>query len=58
MESLSNPVELVKGQHPKLPPGRDRRFVDDEEDRLLTAAATYGGESGGRCQAALPEPES
>lgn len=46
MGSLSNPVELVKGQHPKLPPGRDRRFVDDEEDRLLTAAATYGGEIG------------
>jgi len=46
MESLSNPVELVKGQRPKLPQGRTRRLVDDEQARLLTAAATYGGEIG------------
>ncbi|HUW98899.1 MAG TPA: site-specific integrase [Acidiferrobacter sp.] len=44
MGSLSNPVELVR--KPKLPPGRNRRFVDDEQDRLLAAATTYGGEIG------------
>ena len=44
MESLSNPVELVKGQRPKLPRGRDRRLIDDEEARLLEAATAYGGE--------------
>ena len=46
MESLSNPVDLVKGQRPKLPRGRDRRLVDDEETRLLAAAQAYGGEIG------------
>ena len=46
MESLTNPIELVKGQRPKLPRGRDRRLVGDEETRLLAAAATYGGEIG------------
>jgi len=46
MESLSNPVDLVKGQRPKLPGGRDRRLVDDEYPRLLTSAHTYGGEIG------------
>ncbi len=46
MESLGNPVELVKGQRPKLPPGRTRRLVGDEETRLLDAARTYGGEIG------------
>ena len=46
MESLSNPVDLVKGQRPKLPQGRDRRLVDDEHARLLFAAQTYGGEIG------------
>ncbi|MHB8253858.1 MAG: tyrosine-type recombinase/integrase [Acidiferrobacter sp.] len=46
MESLTNPVDLVKGQRPKVPQGRDRRLVDDEYPRLLTAAATYGGEIG------------
>ena len=44
MESLSNPVELVKGQRPKLPQGRTRRLEDGEEIRLLDAARTYGGE--------------
>ncbi|MHB8390672.1 MAG: site-specific integrase [Acidobacteriaceae bacterium] len=43
MESLRNPVELVRTQRPKLPRGRDRRLQDDEEARLLTAARTYGG---------------
>ena len=46
MESLTNPVDLVKGQRPKLPGGRTRRLVDDEEARLLTAAQSYGGEIG------------
>ncbi len=41
MESLSNPVDLVKGQRPKLPAGRDRRLVGDEETRLLAAARAY-----------------
>ncbi|MHB1633656.1 site-specific integrase [Acidiferrobacter thiooxydans] len=44
MESLSNPVELVRGQRPKLPSGRDRRLVGDELPRLLAAALAYGGE--------------
>ena len=46
MESLTNPVDLVKGQRPKLPGGRTRRLVDDELPRLLAAAHTYGGEIG------------
>ena len=46
MESLSNPVDLVKGQRPKLPRGRDRRLVGDEQARLLSAALAYGGEVG------------
>ena len=41
MESLTNPVGLVKGQRPKLPAGRDRRLVGDEEARLLAAAQAY-----------------
>ena len=46
MESLTNPVDLVKGQRPKLPGGRDRRLVDDELPRLLASAHVYGGEIG------------
>ena len=46
MESLINPIELVKGQRPKLPRGRDRRLVDGEEKQLLAAAHNYGGEIG------------
>ena len=46
MESLTNPVDLVKGQRPKLPGGRDRRLVGDEQTRLLAAALTYSGEIG------------
>ncbi len=42
MESLTNPVELVR--KPRLPSGRDRRLVGDEEARLLEAARNYGGE--------------
>ena len=41
MESLSNPVDLVKGQRPKLPAGRNRRLVGDEETRLRAAAQAY-----------------
>lgn len=37
MENLSNPVEIVK--KPKLPNGRDRRLIDEEEARLLNAAS-------------------
>jgi integrase len=40
MEALSNPVELVR--KPKLPQGRDRRLVGDEEERLLACAKDYG----------------
>ena len=46
MESLTNPVDLVKGQRPKLPGGRTRRLQDGEHARLLTAAQAYGGEIG------------
>ncbi len=41
MESLANPVELARGQRPRLPPGR---VVGDEGDRLMEAAGAYGGE--------------
>ena len=41
MESLTNPVDLVKGQRPKLPGGRTRRLVGDEQARLLAAARAY-----------------
>lgn len=37
MVDLINPVELVR--KPKLPQGRDRRLVGDEEERLLAACA-------------------
>ena len=46
MESLTNPVDLVKGQRPKLPGGRTRRLQGDEQARLISAAHTYGGEIG------------
>ena len=36
MENLSNPVEIIK--KPKLPNGRDRRLVGEEESQLLAAA--------------------
>lgn len=35
MESLGNPVALAKKRKPKLPQGRDRRLVGNEEERLL-----------------------
>ncbi|MHB8562414.1 MAG: site-specific integrase [Acidiferrobacteraceae bacterium] len=40
MESLRNPVELVR--KPKLPPGRDRRLQEGEEQRLLAAVNDQG----------------
>ena len=46
MESLSNPVEMVRGQQPKLPQGRDRRLQGNEQARLLASAKPYGGEIG------------
>ena len=44
MESLGNPTEFVR--KPRQPNSRDRRLVGDEQARLLSAAATYGGEIG------------
>ncbi len=46
MESLTNPVDLVKGQRPKIPNGRTRRLVDNERDTIVSAAQVYGGEIG------------
>ena len=43
MESLGNPVALVRGARPKLPRGRDRRLLPGEEPRLLAACRAYGG---------------
>ncbi len=40
MESISNPYEAVR--KPKIAKGRDRRLVDDEEERLLAACAESG----------------
>ena len=37
MESLANPVELIR--KPKLPTGRDRRLVGNEEERLMAECA-------------------
>jgi integrase len=42
MLDLINPVELVR--KPKLPQGRDRRLVGDEEERLLSACAAMNPE--------------
>ena len=42
MASLINPVELVR--KPKLPQGRERRLVDDEEARLLAACQSVNPE--------------
>jgi integrase len=40
MEALSNPVEVVR--KPRLPQGRERRLIGDEEERLLASARVYG----------------
>ena len=42
MENLSNPVELVR--KPRLPQGRDRRLIGDEETRLLNACSKMNPE--------------
>ncbi|MBW9247882.1 MAG: tyrosine-type recombinase/integrase [Acidithiobacillus ferriphilus] len=42
MEGLDNPVEAVR--KPKLPQGRERRLVDDEEARLLAACQSVNPE--------------
>ena len=42
MEGLDNPVEAVR--KPKLPQGRERRLVADEEDRLLAACQSVNTE--------------
>ncbi len=42
MEALSNPAELVR--KPKLPRGRDRRLVGDEDERLLNACRALNPE--------------
>ena len=42
MLDLMNPVELVR--KPKLPQGRDRRLVGDEEERLLSACSNTNPE--------------
>ncbi|MBU2807572.1 site-specific integrase [Acidithiobacillus ferrooxidans F221] len=42
MASLTNPVELVR--KPKLPQGRERRLLDDEEPRLLAACQSVNPE--------------
>lgn len=42
MEGLDNPVESVR--KPKLPQGRNRRLVDDEEVRLLAACQSVNPE--------------
>jgi integrase len=42
MVELINPVELVR--KPKLPQGRDRRLIGDEEERLLNACTMMNPE--------------
>ncbi|MBU2804996.1 site-specific integrase [Acidithiobacillus ferridurans] len=42
MEGLDNPVESVR--KPRLPQGRERRLVDDEECRLLTGCQSVNPE--------------
>lgn len=44
MESLVNPVALVRGARPRLPAGRDRRLGPGEEARLLAAASEINPE--------------
>ncbi len=39
MGGLANPVAQIR--KPKLPPGRDRRLEDGEEDRLMEAGRAY-----------------
>ncbi len=46
IESLTNPVDLVKGQRPKLPGGRTRRLVDDKQAHLIEAAKVQDSDIG------------
>ncbi len=43
MGYLVNPVPLAKAARPKIPGGRERRLVGDEEARLLAAASAEFG---------------
>ncbi len=43
MEYLVNPVPLAKLARPKVPRGRERRFLEGEETRLLEAASPAFG---------------
>ena len=43
MSYLVNPVPLAKAARPKIPGGRERRLVDDEEARLLASASPEFG---------------
>ncbi len=43
MSYLINPVPLAKAAKPKIPRGRERRLVGDEEERLLAAASPEFG---------------
>jgi len=43
MPYLVNPVPLAKAAKPKIPHGRERRLVGDEEERLLAAASPEFG---------------
>jgi len=54
LESLVNPVALIRGSRPRLPRGRDRRLLHGEQERLLAACRAYGrygayGRRVGRC---------
>lgn len=42
---VRNPIESIR--KPKLPAGRDRRLIDDEEERLLKAVADCRSEGNG-----------
>ncbi|MFB9158863.1 site-specific integrase [Chromobacterium violaceum] len=42
---VSNPIESIR--KPKVPEGRDRRLIDDEEERLLKAVADCQSENDG-----------
>ncbi len=37
MESLTNPVNLIKAQRPRLPPGRDRRLQRRTRNHRMAA---------------------
>ena len=46
---VDNPITSIR--KPKLPPGRDRRLINDEEARLLKAAADCHSANDGMCTA-------